>query len=73
MTMQILKETITRREYKTKWQALTRAKQAGLNIDLIDRFYATMLNKGYDRPTAIECILYAAKNGVFGMLNTWER
>ena len=48
MTMQILKETITRREYKTKWQALTRAKQAGLNIDLIDRFYATMLNKGYE-------------------------
>ena len=28
MTMQILKETLTRREYKTKWQTLSRAKQA---------------------------------------------
>ena len=73
MTMQILKETATRREYKTKWQALTRAKQAGLNIDLIDRFYAKMLNKGYNRPTAIECVLYAAKQGAFGFLHDWER
>lgn len=73
MTMQILKETATRREYKTKWQALTRAKQAGLNIGLIDRFYATLLSKGYNRPTAIECLLYAAKNGAFGLLNEWER
>ena len=71
--MQILKETATRREYKTKWQALTRAKLAGLNIDLINQFYATLLSKGYDRPTAIECLLYAAKNGVFGLFNEWER
>ena len=73
MTMQILKETITRREYKTKWQALTRAKQAGLNIDLIDQFYAKMLNKGYDREITIKCVLYAAKQGAFGFLHDWER
>ena len=73
MTMQILKETATRREYKTKWQALTRAKQAGLNIELVDRFYAALLSKGYDRPTAIECLLCAAKNGAFGLFNEWER
>lgn len=73
MTMIILKQTASRREYKTKWQALTRARQAGLNIDLIDQFYATMLNKGYDRNTTIQCILYAAKEGAFGMLNRWER
>lgn len=73
MTMQILKETATRREYKTKWQALTRAKQAGLNIELVDRFYAKMLNKGYDREITIKCVLYAAKQGAFGFLREWER
>lgn len=71
--MFILSETATRREYKTKWQALNRAKAAGLDINLVDAFYKEMRARKYSREYAITAILYAAKQGAFGLINTWER
>ena len=73
MTMYILKETATRREYKTKWQAIQRASAAGLNMALVDKLYAEMLRRGYSREFARAGVLYAAKNGAFGFINAWER
>lgn len=71
--MQILKESPTRQEYKRRWKSIARARQKGLNIDLIERFYAAMRKLGYDKQTTIECLLYCAKNGAFGFVNGWER
>ena len=71
--MIILQQTATRREYKTKWQAITRAKAAGLDMDLVDRFYAEMLRRGYTREFAMAGIFYAAQQGAFGFINKWER
>lgn len=71
--MFIVNAAQTRAEYKRRWQLLARAKQKGLNIDLLDEFYQKMLERGYSQETTRAAMLYAAKNGVFGFLNTWER
>lgn len=67
--MQILIETTTRREYKTKWQAINRAQAAGLNMKLVDRFYAEMLRRGYERDIALAGLFIAAREGAFGIIN----
>lgn len=71
--MEILKETQTRSEYKRIWIALKRASQHGLNTGLLDAFFSKALEQGYDLQTARAAVYYAAKNGVFGYLNAWER
>ena len=71
--MYILNETNTLREYKTKWQALNRAKAAGLNVELLDRFYAEMMRRGYGREITLAAVFDAARQGVFGFIKPWER
>lgn len=71
--MYILQETKTRREYKTKWQAIDRAKRAGLNMDLVDRFYAEMLRRGFGRELALAGLFDLARQGAFGFVNSWEK
>lgn len=73
MKSYILSDSGTRAEYKRRWQALARAKTKGLNIDLLCRFYAAMIKKGYERTFVIETVYYAAQNGVFGYIKKWER
>ena len=71
--MYILQETKSRREYKTKWQAIDRAKRAGLNMELVDRFYAEMLRRGFGRELALAGLFDLARQGVFGFITPWER
>lgn len=73
MTNFILKNTNSRKEYKRRWKALERAKRYGVNVDLAGRFYALMLRKGYEIETVSAAMYYAAQNGVFGFVNSWER
>lgn len=67
--MQILAETKSRREYKTKWQAIKRATLSGLNMDLVDKFYAEMLRRGYGHELALAGLFEAAREGAFGIIN----
>ena len=71
--MYILSETKSRREYKTKWQALNRAQAAGLNVKLLDQFYAEMMRRGYGREVTLAAVFDAARQGVFGFITPWER
>ena len=73
MTNFILKNTNSRKEYKRRWKALERAKRHGVNVELAGRFYALMLRKGYEIDTVSAAMYYAAQNGVFGFVNSWER
>ena len=69
----ILSESNNRTEYKRRWQAITRAKKRGLNTDLIDLVYTKLIQKGYSHKTAIESLILAARDGLFGFVNTYER
>lgn len=65
----LLQETTTRADYKKRWQTLNRAKKAGFNVDLLDKFYKKMLQKGYSRQETRDCLFYAVNCGVFGVIN----
>ena len=69
----ILSESNNRTEYKRRWKAMERAKQKGLNTDLIDAFYAAMIKRGYEREIAMAAVYCAARDGLFGFANAWER
>lgn len=69
----ILSESNNRTEYKRRWKAMERAKQKGLDTDLIDAFYGAMIKRGYQRDIAISALYCAARDGLFGFVNTWER
>lgn len=71
--MEMLKETQTRKQYKTRWQAIARAKAKGLNVALLDRLYAEIKKRGYSHEFALDGVLYAARCGAFGFVNGWER
>ena len=71
--MEILKEIKTRRQYKTRWQAIARAKAKGLNVALLDRLYAEIKKRGYSHEFALDGVLYAARCGAFGFVNGCER
>lgn len=64
--MVILEHAATRAEYKRRWKAIARARKHGLDIDLIERLYALLCEKGYDRATILECLYYCAETGIFG-------
>lgn len=69
----ILSESNNRTEYKRRWKAMERAKQKGLDTDLIDAFYAAMIKRGYQRETATAALYCAARDGLFDFANAWER
>lgn len=71
--MYILKEATNRAEYKRRWQIINRARDKGVNFDLVDAFYKKMTEKGYNQETTLAAVFYAAKCGVFGFVNAWER
>lgn len=71
--VEILREIQDRRQYKTKWQAIARAKAKGLNTDLLDRFYMVAKKRGYTKEFTKELIFYSARAGVFGFVNALER
>lgn len=71
--MYILNETTSRAEYKRRWQIINRAKNTGLNFELVDAFYKKMVDKGYNKKTTLDAVFYAAKCGVFGYVKTCER
>lgn len=71
--MYILNEATNRAEYKRRWQIINRARNKGVNFALVDAFYKKMIDKGYNRKITLEAVFYAAKCGVFGAVNTWER
>lgn len=69
----ILSESNNRTEYKRRWKAMERAKKNGLDTDFIDAFYGAMIKRGYQREIAISALYCAARDGLFGFVNTWER
>ena len=69
----ILSESNNRIEYKRRWKAMERAKQKGLDTDLIDAFYAAMIKRGYQYETVTAALYCAARDGLFGFVNNWER
>ena len=69
----ILSESNNRTEYKRRWKAIERAKKYGLDTDLIDAFYGAMIKWGYQRETATAAVYCAARDGLFGFANAWER
>lgn len=69
----ILSESNNRAEYKRRWKAMERAKQKGLDTDSIDAFYTAMIKRGYERETATAALYCAARDGLFGFVNAWER
>ena len=69
----ILSESNNRIEYKRRWKAMERAKKNGLDTDLIDAFYAAMIKRGYQREIATAAVYCAARDGLFGFVNSWER
>ena len=69
----ILSESNNRTEYKRRWKAMERAKKNGLDTDLIDAFYGAMIKRGYQREIAIAAVYCAARDGLFGFVNIWER
>ena len=73
MKSYILSDSGTRAEYKRRWKAMERAKKYGLDTDLIDAFYAAMIKRGYEREIATAVLYCAARDGLFGFVNNWER
>lgn len=69
----ILSQSNNRTEYKRRWKAMERAKKNGLDTDLIDAFYAALIKRGYERDIAISALCCAARDGLFGFANAWER
>lgn len=69
----ILSESNNRTEYKRRWKAMERAKKNGLDTDLIDAFYGALIKRGYEREIAISALYCAARDGLFGFVNSWER
>lgn len=69
----ILSESNNRTEYKRRWKAMERAKKNGLDTDLIDAFYRALIKRGYERDIAISALYCAARDGLFGFVNSWER
>ena len=69
----ILSESNNRTEYKRRWKAMERAKKNGLDTALIDLLYAILIRKGYSHEIATESLYMAARDGVFGLVNSWER
>lgn len=70
---EIMQTIKTRAEYLRAYKALGRARGKGLNIDLLDRFFGAMVAKGYGRAAIVEAATFAAREGVFGFVNAWER
>lgn len=70
---EILQTIKTRAEYLRTYKALGRARGKGLNIDLLDRFFGAMVANGYGRETMVAAVMMAARDGVFGYVNAWER
>lgn len=64
----ILSESATRREYKRRWKALERARNNGLDTELIEQFYLAMVKKGYTQETMRAVIYCAGRDGVFGLI-----
>lgn len=73
MSNYILHDSGMRAEYKRRWKAMERAKQKGLDTDSIDAFYGAMIKRGYQRETATAALYCAARDGLFGFVNNWER
>ena len=73
MKSYILSDSGTRAEYKRRWKAMERAKQKGLDTDLIDAFYAAMIKRGYTQEITQAALYVAARDGLFGFVNKWER
>ena len=73
MSNYILHDSGTRAEYKRRWKAIERAKKYGLDTDLIDAFYGALIKRGYEREIAIAALYCAARDGLFGFVNRWER
>lgn len=73
MKSYILSDSGTRAEYKRRWKAMARAKKHGLDTDLIDAFYGALIKRGYERDIAISALYCAARDGLFGFANAWER
>lgn len=73
MKSYILSESETRAEYKRRWKAMARAKNHGLDTDLIDAFYGALIKRGYEREIATAALYCAARDGLFGFVNRWER
>jgi hypothetical protein len=73
MKSYILSESETRAEYKRRWKAMARAKKHGLDTDLIDALYGVLIKRGYERDIAISALYCAARDGLFGFANAWER
>lgn len=70
---EILQTIKTRGEYLRTYKALGRARGKGLNVDLLDRFFGAMIAKGYGFATIMDAARLAAREGVFGYVNAWER
>jgi hypothetical protein len=70
---EILQTIKTRAEYLRTYKALGRAQAKGINTDLLDRFFGAMVAKGYGFATIVEAATLAAREGVFGYMNAWER
>lgn len=68
----ILSESNNRTEYKRRWKAMERAKKNGLDTDLIDAFYRALIKQDYERDIAISVLYCAARDGLFGFINSWE-
>lgn len=73
MKSYILSDSGTRAEYKRRWKAMERAKQKGLNTDLIDAFYGALIKKGYTQEITQAALYVAARDGLFGFVNNCER
>ena len=73
MSNYILHDSGTRAEYKRRWKAMARAKNHGLDTNLIDAFYGALIKRGYQRETATAALYCAARDGLFGFANAWER
>lgn len=73
MKSYILSDSGTRAEYKRRWKAMERAKKHGLDTDLIDALYGALIKRGYERDIAISALYCAARDGLFGFANAWER
>lgn len=73
MKSYILSDSGTRAEYKRRWKAMERAKQKGLDTDLIDAFYAAMIKRGYTQEITQAALYVAARDGLFGFVSNWER
>lgn len=73
MKSYILSDSGTRAEYKRRWKAMERAKQKGLDTEFIDAFYGAMIKRGYTQEITIAALYVAARDGLFGFVNNWER